>query len=95
MKATGIGIPSDKSSVIFERYSQVDGASPRCAVGLGIGLSLAQQLVELHGSTVVAHSAGLGTGSVFVVRLPVRVEQPKIPPDPSVDRAVPLLASEC
>jgi signal transduction histidine kinase len=89
IKDTGIGIPKDKLSMIFELFSQVDDASSRCAGGLGIGLALVHRLVEMHGGTVVAHSAGLGQGSVFVVRLPVLVEQPKVLPAAPVDRAIP------
>jgi signal transduction histidine kinase len=77
----GIGIPADMLERIFEPFTQVD-SSPGKAMqwGLGIGLTLVKTLVELHGGTVTAASAGLGQGSEFIVRLPlgpaVRSTQP-------------------
>jgi signal transduction histidine kinase/ActR/RegA family two-component response regulator len=56
---------------IFDRFRQADASSARRHGGLGLGLSIVRQLVELHGGTVSAHSAGTGMGSTFVVRLPV------------------------
>lgn len=77
---TGVGIPRDAFSQIFELFTQVESQVGRAAGGLGIGLALVRRLVELHGGTVTAHSAGEGMGSRFVVRLnmdPVRaVDQP-------------------
>ena len=67
----GIGIPADKLEAIFEMFSQLDGALDRPKSGLGIGLPLARKLVELHGGTLHACSAGPGRGSEFVVRLPL------------------------
>jgi CheY-like chemotaxis protein len=51
---------------------------------LGIGLTLAKNLVEMHDGTLEVHSAGAGQGSEFVVRLPIMVETPKPPPEPTV-----------
>jgi hypothetical protein len=56
---------------IFELFRQADGGAPGAERGLGIGLSLVKQIVELHGGRVEARSAGLGQGSEFVVELPV------------------------
>ena len=56
---------------IFEPFVQVDDASPQGRKGLGIGLALLRRLVEMHGGSATAHSAGLGQGSQFVVRLPL------------------------
>jgi CheY-like chemotaxis protein len=56
---------------IFDLFTQVDASLKREHGGLGIGLTLVKQLVELHGGTVEARSAGVGRGSEFVVRLPV------------------------
>lgn len=67
----GCGIPPEKLTTIFEMFSQGDQAVTRGAGGLGIGLSLSKRLVELHGGDVVAESAGVGHGSVFVCRLPL------------------------
>ncbi|MBX9579519.1 MAG: PAS domain-containing protein, partial [Gemmataceae bacterium] len=67
---TGIGIPREKLAEVFEPFAQVDTALDRSQGGLGIGLTLARRLVELHGGTVTAQSDGPGRGSVFTVRLP-------------------------
>ena len=66
----GIGIAPEKIGGIFELFSQVDTLA-RHPGGLGVGLSLAKRLVELHNGTVEATSRGLGLGSEFVVRLPL------------------------
>lgn len=67
----GIGIPVDQLDNVFGMFAQVDGSITRSRGGLGIGLSLARHLVELHGGQIVARSEGPGTGSSFVVTLPV------------------------
>jgi PAS domain S-box-containing protein len=69
---TGIGIPVDDLPRLFELFSQVRSHQGHAQGGLGIGLSLVHNLVELHGGTVVASSLGPGTGSTFTVRLPLR-----------------------
>jgi PAS domain S-box-containing protein len=70
----GIGIASEQLERVFEMFSQ--GAAPAhlTAGGLGIGLSLSRGLVELHGGSLEARSAGIGHGSTFVVRLPLLEE---------------------
>ncbi|HVL55201.1 MAG TPA: ATP-binding protein [Burkholderiaceae bacterium] len=68
---TGIGLSPEALSQIFEMFAQVDQSLERVQAGLGVGLTLARRLVELHGGTISAHSAGLGRGSEFVVRLPL------------------------
>jgi signal transduction histidine kinase len=70
IKDSGIGIAPAALPHIFDLYSQVDATSARSRSGLGIGLALVQRIVQLHGGTVTAASAGLGQGSEFVVRLP-------------------------
>ena len=72
MRDTGIGIPADQLPRIFEMFTQVDRSVERSQGGLGIGLTLVKSLVELHGGTVEVHSDGLGQGTEFTVRLPVR-----------------------
>lgn len=67
---TGIGIPPEMLSRIFEMFTQADRSVDRSQGGLGVGLTLARRLVELHGGTIEARSQGSGTGSEFVVRLP-------------------------
>jgi signal transduction histidine kinase len=69
----GIGIPPEKLVEVFELFSR---AAPRAPVGgtggLGVGLAVCRQLVELHGGSICAHSDGPGCGSDFVVRLPAQ-----------------------
>jgi signal transduction histidine kinase len=67
---TGIGMSPELMPHVFELFTQADKSLDRSEGGLGIGLTLVQRLVEMHGGTVVASSAGLGRGSEFVVRLP-------------------------
>jgi PAS domain S-box-containing protein len=68
---TGIGIAKDELARVFDKFYQSPGRGDRFLGGLGIGLSLVRQLVELHGGSVEAHSGGLGRGSEFIVRLPM------------------------
>jgi PAS domain S-box-containing protein len=70
----GIGIPQDKIKSIFDMFVQVDRSSDNAGGGLGLGLTLAKNLVEIHGGTIEATSEGLGRGSAFIVRLPLVVE---------------------
>ncbi len=67
----GIGIAPETLPRVFDLFVQADRSSDRARGGLGIGLTVVQRLVELHGGSVEAHSAGLGHGSELVVRLPV------------------------
>ncbi|MEA2572665.1 MAG: hypothetical protein QOI24_4666 [Acidobacteriota bacterium] len=69
---TGEGIGADFLNHVFERLSQEAGTSTRAHGGLGLGLSIVKQLVEMHGGTVRAESKGPGWGSTFLVSLPVR-----------------------
>jgi two-component system CheB/CheR fusion protein len=66
----GIGIHPDHLPEIFDLFMQVDNSLERSTGGLGIGLTLVKSLVEQHGGTIEASSAGLGRGSEFIVRLP-------------------------
>lgn len=68
---SGIGIPADELSNVFNMFSQLTPALERSQGGLGIGLALVQGLVKLHGGTIVAHSEGEEKGSEFIVRLPI------------------------
>ena len=65
----GVGIPAASLESVFEMFSQVGSNRQHAQGGLGIGLSLVRQLVDLHGGAVSAHSEGIGKGSTFVVRL--------------------------
>jgi PAS domain S-box-containing protein len=75
----GIGIPPDSLSEVFRMFTQVSNAAQHMPGGLGIGLSLVKSLVELHGGTIQAASAGIGTGSVFTVRLPLATRNTPTP----------------
>jgi signal transduction histidine kinase/ActR/RegA family two-component response regulator len=79
---TGIGLAPDMLDSVFEMFVQVDSTLERTNAGLGVGLSLARKLVELHGGTIAAWSEGLGRGSRFTVRLPIVVE-PELPTKPT------------
>src|SRR5215470_6989117 len=81
----GIGVAPDKLQTIFDLFAQATAASARSG-GLGIGLTLVQYLVALHGGTVRARSDGPGRGTEFVVSLPLSnaVARPAPPPAPAV-----------
>ncbi len=68
---SGVGIPADSLKSVFDMFKQVERHMDRAQGGLGIGLSLVRRLVEMHGGTVSAASAGAGLGSTFEVRLPL------------------------
>ncbi len=70
VRDSGIGIAPDALPHVFDLFRQADAAEPRSHSGLGIGLAVVRSLVELHGGTVMAASAGKGQGSQFTVRLP-------------------------
>jgi signal transduction histidine kinase len=72
VKDSGIGISAAALPRVFNMFSQVHSTTDRSEGGLGIGLALAQGLIELHGGAIEANSAGLGCGSEFTVRLPRR-----------------------
>jgi signal transduction histidine kinase/CheY-like chemotaxis protein len=67
---TGAGIPADFLPYVFDRFRQSEGGTTRVHGGLGLGLAIVRHLVELHGGTVYAESAGPGTGATFRVVLP-------------------------
>jgi PAS domain S-box-containing protein len=70
VKDSGIGIRRDFLPFVFERFRQADGSTTREHGGLGLGLSIVRDLVELHGGTIAASSRGENQGSTFTVRLP-------------------------
>lgn len=92
VRDTGIGISGEHMPRLFEMFSQAVPALERSQGGLGIGLALVRGLVELHGGHVEAHSAGIGWGSEFVVRLPAvdapapQESQPPTPETPTAGR---------
>jgi CheY-like chemotaxis protein len=83
---TGQGISPEFLPFVFERFRQADGTITRAHGGLGLGLSIVRHLVELHGGTIHAESAGHGLGATFTVDIPLRAVR-------EVERKQPLLAS--
>ena len=73
---TGVGMTPEMVSRLFLPFSQADSTLDRSKGGLGLGLALVRGLAELHGGDVTAHSAGVGQGAEFVVRLPLAMEKP-------------------
>jgi PAS domain S-box-containing protein len=67
---TGIGIRRDVLPFVFDRFRQADSSTTRTYGGLGLGLAIVKHIVELHGGTVAAASAGEGLGATFTIRLP-------------------------
>ncbi|RYF42472.1 MAG: response regulator [Comamonadaceae bacterium] len=76
---TGVGIPPDELDRIFEVFYQAPQSSDRTAGGMGLGLPIVRSLVQMHGGTVEAASAGIGRGARFTVRFPL-CEAPATPP---------------
>jgi PAS domain S-box-containing protein len=81
VRDTGIGILPEMLPRIFETFVQGDRSIDRSQGGLGIGLTLAKSLVEMHGGKIEGHSPGVGKGSVFEVRLPVVAEVTPLEPE--------------
>jgi signal transduction histidine kinase/ActR/RegA family two-component response regulator len=93
VRDSGVGIAPDLLPRIFDLFVQGGSTPDRAHGGLGIGLTIVRRVVTLHGGTVSAHSAGVGHGSEFVVRLPLaesgvagRVASAGDAPSPAVDR---------
>jgi len=76
VKDSGIGIRQDFLPFVFERFRQADGSTTREHGGLGLGLSIVRDLVELHGGTIAVESKGENLGSTFTVRLPAVAPKP-------------------
>lgn len=72
---TGIGIPASFLPHVFDRFSQRDSSTTRAFGGLGLGLAIAKQLVELHGGTIRVTSQGEGLGATFFIQLPLSIVQ--------------------
>jgi CheY-like chemotaxis protein len=78
---TGIGIRPEMLPTIFDMFQQGDRVQGKVIEGLGIGLTLVQTLVRLHGGTIEVHSQGAGHGSEFIVRLPLCQPATSVTPD--------------
>ena len=87
VKDDGMGIPRDMLERVFDMFTQVDRGRQRSRGGLGIGLTLVRRIVELHGGSVIAKSAGLGKGTQIVVLLPAAKARNDAPEHP---REVPV-----
>jgi signal transduction histidine kinase/ActR/RegA family two-component response regulator len=87
---SGIGMEADKLPLVFDMFMQFDLSLERTYGGLGVGMALAQRLVEMHGGTIVAASDGPGRGSRFTVRLPLGFTaiDSVAPPRSAIDHAV-------
>jgi signal transduction histidine kinase len=74
VRDTGVGIPPERLSAMFEPFTQCGHTLHRSEGGLGLGLSIVRSLAEMHGGTVVAKSDGIGKGCEFTVKLPAGAE---------------------
>jgi two-component system, sensor histidine kinase len=89
VRDNGIGIAPAQLASVFDMFTQVDRLDRRAQGGLGIGLTLVRSLVALHGGRVEARSAGLGSGSEFVVELPIAEGRPAVRQGPAEPRPLP------
>ena len=87
---SGLGIPPEMQSRIFEMFAQIDRPMERGYTGLGIGLTLVKRLVEMHAGHVEVHSDGVGHGSEFTVRLPIVTEHAHAPSTPATASGQPV-----
>lgn len=83
VRDNGVGIAPEQLAHVFELFTQVDGSLGRSYGGLGIGLALAHNFVEMHEGRLQASSAGLGKGSEFAIKLPM-MAQPSVPEQKTV-----------
>jgi two-component system, sensor histidine kinase len=92
---SGVGISPDMIDRVFDLFAQAEGSLDRAKGGLGIGLTLVRNLIELHGGTISALSAGLDCGSTFRVRLPVASAAEDARLTPSEVRSIKMKAQPC
>lgn len=97
---SGVGIPSDELSTVFEAFRQGRDSKTNGAGGLGLGLSIARDLVSAHGGRISARSEGAGRGATVSVVLPILPTSgndeptPTVPPEPETSRALRILLVE-
>ncbi|MBI4782066.1 MAG: response regulator [Oscillatoriophycideae cyanobacterium NC_groundwater_1537_Pr4_S-0.65um_50_18] len=89
VKDTGKGISPDFLPFVFDTFRQADGTTTRKFGGLGLGLAIVRQIVELHGGSVFAESLGEGTGATFTVRLPLQAAIRPTSPNPQHSELLP------
>jgi signal transduction histidine kinase/ActR/RegA family two-component response regulator len=89
VRDTGVGLAREDLKRVFDLFAQAETTLDRARGGMGIGLTLVKRLVELHGGTVQAFSAGTNHGSEFVVRLPARAVAVSPPPPESTAKGPP------
>jgi PAS domain S-box-containing protein len=92
VRDNGAGMQADLVPKVFDLFTQGERTPDRSQGGLGLGLALVKRLVEMHGGTVAAHSAGPGKGSEFVVRLPALPAAVEAPPQPAAPAGPPPAA---
>ncbi|MGF1581111.1 MAG: ATP-binding protein, partial [Gemmataceae bacterium] len=93
VRDNGIGITPEKLPHVFDLFMQVDSSLDRAQSGLGIGLTLVRNLVQMHGGEVSAHSDGRGQGSQFTIRLPALGEGNQVAA-PRVSHSAPIQSGE-
>jgi PAS domain S-box-containing protein len=95
---TGVGIKPEFLPYVFERFRQADSVTSRRTGGLGLGLAIVRHIIEMHGGTAEAASAGEGHGATFTIRLPLMIVQPERVSSrrehPRTERLLPLTALE-
>jgi CheY-like chemotaxis protein len=92
---TGIGITGDLLPHVFERFRQGESGTMRAHGGLGLGLAIVRHIVELHGGSVRAESAGTDCGSTFIVTLPAVAAKPALQPAPWPEKVAIDLRGAC
>jgi PAS domain S-box-containing protein len=92
VRDSGIGIAPDLLPHVFDLFVQADHATTKAQGGLGIGLTLARNLVQMHGGKIEAHSGGVGQGSEFAIRLPLMAPPRKEPLESEEGRPTAMVA---
>ncbi len=91
VRDTGVGFPPETAQQLFERFRQGETGTTRAYSGLGLGLAIARHLVERHGGTITARSAGPHRGAEFEVRMPIRAAKTGVPDETAPVESTPLL----